>query len=103
MGIVYFVRAEKSGLVKIGFAKNNAKRRVQVLQTGCPEPLSLVHFIEGLNKEDETKLHRLFESEKESGEWFQWEPRVSRWIEKFSEKHTTGETRAGFRAWGIPC
>lgn len=56
--------------VKIGISKN-IERRISQLQTGNPNKLVLMGWIEGNNdRELEKALHKKYSSEKETGEWF---------------------------------
>lgn len=65
---VYFIRAKKSGMVKIGVALDPAER-LRDLQTAAHEPLELLATIEG-GRELEQRLHRTFAASRSSGEWF---------------------------------
>lgn len=63
---VYFIHA--GDLVKIGTAKS-VKNRIQALQSGCPHPMRLVHFVSG-SKATEKKFHKLFSHLRRHLEWF---------------------------------
>jgi Meiotically up-regulated gene 113 len=65
---VYFVKAEKIGLVKIGVAKN-VRARLSELQVGSPDRLLLLGFIQG-DEATERRLHALFREKHVIGEWF---------------------------------
>jgi len=65
---VYFIEAEGTGLVKIGFAKD-PKRRLYDLSTMSPVPLVLLATIPG-GRERETQLHRMLDDFRHHGEWF---------------------------------
>jgi hypothetical protein len=65
---VYFIRDTGTGLIKIGHGAN-PRRRLQMLQTGCPTRLELMAVIEG-GEADERSLHQRFHHLREQGEWF---------------------------------
>jgi len=65
---VYFIQANESGRIKIGYS-NKPQRRLKRLQTGCPEKLDLILCVEGI-RQDESNLHLLFTNDKIQGEWF---------------------------------
>jgi hypothetical protein len=67
-GYVYFIQADIGGPVKIGWAKDPAKR-CRDLQTGSPHRLVVRAFIPGTIG-DEARLHRQFRSSRLEGEWF---------------------------------
>jgi len=73
---VYFVLNEDSNAIKIGRARDLAKR-MKALQTSSPVPLKLVEAIqiEGSEKaqEMERSLHQQFSEIRLSGEWFKAE------------------------------
>lgn len=63
---VYFIHA--GDLVKIGTAKS-IKNRMRALQSGCPHPMMLVHFVAG-SKSTERKFHKMFSHHRRHLEWF---------------------------------
>jgi hypothetical protein len=65
---VYMIRAGVDGPVKIGFAVDPT-RRVDGLQTGQPEKLTIIRVMEGCRK-FEAALHRHFAHLRTRGEWF---------------------------------
>lgn len=67
-GFVYLV-VSASGFYKIGFTKNDPRRRVAMLRTGNAEELALVGAIAG-TMEDEKELHRLLAPWRITREWF---------------------------------
>ena len=69
-GFVYFIRAEGTGSIKIGFSTNHPSIRLKELQTGSPSKLELLTFYEGSEK-DEKKLHHEFAEDRGIGEWFE--------------------------------
>lgn len=69
-GMVYFIEATGLDLVKIGAARNLA-RRLKELQTGCPVPMKVWG---GILTDDppglERRLHHQFAEHRSRGEWF---------------------------------
>lgn len=65
---VYFVRAQVSGLIKIGSAAH-PEGRLRTLQTGSPEPLQLLATSPG-GERHERELHTLLSGSRSHGEWF---------------------------------
>ena len=66
--MIYFVRGQRSGMVKIGYTAR-LKGRLGALQTGSPESLELVGFIDG-DRTTERELHERFKDARAHGEWF---------------------------------
>lgn len=67
--MVYFVRAEVTGLVKIGFTQGDPAARMADLQVGSPVRLTLLGAVPG-DRSDEQALHRRFAHARSHGEWF---------------------------------
>lgn len=65
---VYFIQAERTNMVKIGFSTNVAKR-LRSLQTACSTKVRLLVAIPG-NREAERAYHEQFSRSREQGEWF---------------------------------
>jgi hypothetical protein len=65
--LIYAVWAEGSPFVKIGWASGNIRKRVMVLQVGCPWPLQLLATIEG-TMDDEQAIHLMLQHSVERGE-----------------------------------
>ena len=84
-GFVYFIRAEGTGSIKIGFSTNHPSIRLKELQTGSPSKLELLTFYEGSQK-DEKKLHHEFAEDRGNGEWFEESPRLKERIKELLEK-----------------
>jgi len=76
-GYVYFIQGAVGGPIKIGWSQD-VDKRVAELQTGNPEPLSVINMIPG-TKNDERRLHDLLGHLRISGEWFMDHPDVRRW------------------------
>jgi hypothetical protein len=66
---VYFIRAEPSGLIKIGTA-TKPRARLKLLQTGSVEVLALVAQLHG-GKQVESAWHARFKHLRRIGEWFE--------------------------------
>lgn len=67
---VYFIEAEKLGLVKIGWAVNSDQRRSD-LQTGSPDKLTLRGILVCDDAPAlERKMHKRFAHLRQHGEWF---------------------------------
>ena len=69
---LYAIIDQKNQLVKIGYAKDPAKRCAQ-LQTGNPNPLSVIWKVEveeSRAKLVETKIHKEYNYKRVRGEWF---------------------------------
>jgi hypothetical protein len=69
VGYVYFIRS--GNLVKIGFSADVASRLTNI-RVGCAMGARLVAAIPG-TEDTETYFHKLFEGNKEHGEWFRIE------------------------------
>lgn len=67
---VYFIRAETTGRVKIGWS-NNPEKRLRGLQTGSAERLSLLRLTPG-GVAEEAAFHKLFDHLWVDGEWFNY-------------------------------
>ena len=65
---VYIIEAEKSGAVKIGFAKDIAKRLLEI-QPHCPLRCVVIRTIIG-GRSEEGWLHRHFRHRRIRSEWF---------------------------------
>jgi hypothetical protein len=68
--IVYVVQMAKAKHVKIGVARDIAKR-LRGLQSGNPERLKVLHTFAG-DYTDEKHLHGALTAWRLSGEWFRW-------------------------------
>ena len=76
--MIYFVRAEATPYVKIGYVKTAKtkvstsraiNKRISELQVGCPYELTLLRTADG-ELAEETALHNKYSTRKVRGEWF---------------------------------
>jgi hypothetical protein len=65
---VYFVTCREANAVKIGFSVE-PRARLPEIQWGCPLPLTLEAIMPG-DHQEEARLHRWFEEDRITGEWF---------------------------------
>jgi len=84
--IVYFVRSESGGPIKIGVAVD-VKSRVSNIQVGRPDRVLLIATEEG-GREKERELHRRFATARIDGEWFTATEELLRYIENLSRPVT---------------
>ena len=78
-GYVYAVqRVDGTGNIKIGFSANPWARASQ-LQTGSDTELMVIATKRG-TRSDEYELHRAFEQDRVTGEWFRPSDRVLAWV-----------------------
>lgn len=82
---VYFIRDSSCDAIKIG-RSNKVRRRVAQLQTGNPNLLELMGWIEsGDDVTTEGDLHRIYQARRGSGEWFSIDQDdVLRQLQRFS-------------------
>jgi hypothetical protein len=85
--MIYFIAAEGSNQIKIGFTDKDPLDRLATLQTGNPHKLTLVATVEG-DKQTEKELHQRFASDRTNGEWFNITPRLLIYV-----AHLHAETR----------
>lgn len=67
-GFVYLIESA-SGQFKIGFTKNDPRRRLAMLRTGNADDLALVGVVAG-TMDDEKELHRLLRPWRVAREWY---------------------------------
>lgn len=79
---VYFIKAETTGLIKIGCAVD-PEARLRTLQTGCPDRLALLASMAG-GQGDERALHERFASARIRGEWFSPREELVRFVEEIA-------------------
>lgn len=73
-GVVYFIRAEGSDAIKIGFT-TDLKRRIRNLECASGRKVTLLHAMPG-TYDDERSLHRRFKAARLDGEWFEAVPEL---------------------------
>jgi len=67
---IYLIRDSIMHMTKIG-STTDVQNRLWTLQTGCPQDLELVGYIEADDPQAlEQELHRRFEHRHHRGEWF---------------------------------
>lgn len=66
---VYFAVSE-SGRVKIGYTTTSLKTRLSAIQNGNPEKIEMKAVIYGGTYSTESRLHRMFQVDRLTGEWF---------------------------------
>ena len=69
LGKIYFLCSDNK--IKIGYTKGSIDKRIQQLNTGSPNKIYKLGWIEG-NKEKEKEIHRKFSMYRirNNGEWF---------------------------------
>jgi predicted GIY-YIG superfamily endonuclease len=68
---IYILQQENSNIIKIGVT-NNIKKRLQSIQTGNPNKVSVYHYEERNNAYTvEAFLKKKFISYKKEGEWYE--------------------------------
>lgn len=82
---IYFIQESRSGNVKIGLAAHTPGGRLDQLQTGNSDELSLIGFIRGADSDLEGELHHRFRNHRIRGEWFKF----SKGLKNLVEKSTT--------------
>lgn len=85
MELVYFLHAEGTDLVKIGWTAD-LDRRFDTLQTGCPHVLRLLGVHIG-PREVERVYHRDLAAYRQRGEWFFLTHEVRRWLSASLNMH----------------
>ena len=82
-GGVYFIAAEGTNYVKIGYARD-VNSRLNMIQAGCPYPMKLLAILPG-KMEDEHKIHLQFRSLNFYGEWFVLEGELNDYVASLTE------------------
>ncbi len=69
--MIYFIQAEDSSSIKIGYTKNlkTLAIRIKTIQTYSPMKLKVIEYIQGEIK-DEREIHGWFDDLRLWGEWF---------------------------------
>ena len=85
-GFVYFIQEEETDRIMIGFSEKHPKGKLKDFQTGNPDKLILLGYIEG-TFQDESNLHREFSEERirDENEWFECSPRLGNKIKELLE------------------
>lgn len=78
--VVYFIRAESGGPIKIGYTSLNPERRLEQLNVGHWETFRLLGLLFG-GRDLESQLHRRFSHLSIRGEWFRDAPDLLAFIE----------------------
>jgi hypothetical protein len=86
---VYFIHAEGTDLVKIGWTADIA-RRFDQLQTASPHPLRLLAVHAG-GREIETLYHRNLQPYRQRGEWFFLTQELRRWLAIAMQSHAASK------------
>ncbi|MBC8877195.1 MAG: GIY-YIG nuclease family protein [Planctomycetes bacterium] len=112
--MIYFIRDEETGDIKIGLTASHPEGRRRACQTGNPRELVLLFQMEG-SKQDEDALHERFADANVRGEWFKAVPELLLFIaeakvsqleaENARLQATLDEVRSGLgtlsiRLWG---
>ena len=79
---VYFV--ECNGKVKIGYSEN-PESRASGFQTGNPEEVTLVGYIEDFGRSEEKLLHSMLKEYHYRGEWYNYTDEVKKIIERMAK------------------
>jgi len=88
---VYFARAGKDGLVKIGFS-TNVGNRITTIQNGCPSTLKIIRNIDA-ERHTEKWLHRHFKHLHKRGEWFEYSDEMLTVIPPAEKATETGKDK----------
>lgn len=76
VGKIYFVRAEGTNFIKIGWTARGVRSRLRQLQTGNAQKLLLLADMPG-DQRKERSLHGAFSHLRAQGEWFRDEGSLS--------------------------
>ena len=72
LAMIYFISDEARKHVKIGYTGNDdASGRLSQIQIGSPQQLEIIYTMPG-SEINERRLHKLFASSYERGEWFRY-------------------------------
>lgn len=80
---LYFFGAAGINLIKIGHVRKTHRvaDRLHALQPGCPYRLSILFVLEGADRLDESRLHKLWAEYNHDREWFRCEGRLKRFLQ----------------------
>lgn len=67
--MIYFIEAEGTDWIKVGFASGKVGARVAELQVGCPFTLNVLDTFDG-DMKAEMRVHRVLADARGNGEWF---------------------------------
>jgi len=81
---VYFILAEETNRVKIGFS-SEPERRLSDLQTGSPCSLRMLAVFRGTSR-TEKALHAKFAKQRINGEWFQFHATIREFLTQNKHK-----------------
>ncbi len=90
-GFVYLI-VSSSGFYKVGFTKNDPRRRVMMLRTGSSDELELIGAVPG-TIEDERELHRMLAPWRVTREWFAACPAIEYLSDVVTPFAATGKPR----------
>lgn len=76
---VYFISAEETARVKIGYSIDPHRRLAQ-LKTGSPCTLKMAGIIKNTSASLENKLHKKFSADRINGEWFHMSSEIKTFI-----------------------
>jgi len=79
-GYIYFLLAEKTDCVKIGFTRTTMERRLKLHTQYSPYDYDVLKVIEGTMLQ-ERNLHKRFIRLKIRGEWFKYSDELKDYIE----------------------
>ena len=82
--LVYFIKGEKTNLIKIGETLRNCPcRRFKEIQTHSPDKLEIIGTARGYR---DRQLHKLFSKYRKHGEWFDFSEEIRNFIDKYDAK-----------------
>ena len=77
--VIYFIKSRSMNAIKIGYTSGSAHKRLEALQTGCPDRLDLLGTMPG-GMADEKATHYRFKDLHIRGEWFTSAPELTTFI-----------------------
>lgn len=97
MSIYFLLSCDQTGLltkevVKVGYSRGNAPRRLYDVGTRCPFPLELYAVVPG-DKTREKEIHKRFAKDHIHKEWFRWTEEMATWVDD-QEIAATGGLKA---------
>jgi len=87
--VIYFIGTEDGHSIKIGYA-DDPRARLDTLQTGCPQRLALLAYMDG-GPHEERALHKRLAAHRIRGEWFKPNPELDE-IMKAAKVPVDGES-----------